>query len=157
MVHYLVEQIHEALAAAHEGDRVLALFNDLEATASLEDVPVLLVALQHDDADFFTREMFGQILCGFDQPELLEPLLVAFDRNLDEGHDNDGFQEALWGLVEATPERSAELLHQLREREPSTVKADTIRWLLKFCSDEPEENTGDRPSPMHRILRRLRR
>jgi hypothetical protein len=81
----------------------------------------------------------------------------AFDRNLAEGHDNDGFQVALWTLVEAAPELSTDTLRQLRGRQPPPVTAETVDWLLEFCSEEPVDTSPEispQTSPLRRALRR---
>lgn len=132
----LVDQFHESLLSGADSSRVFGVLDAIRDAARPGDAAILVSALARSDANFFSREMIGEILCRFDQPDLLEPLLVAFGANLADGHDNDGFAVALCGLVGANQRASAETLHGLQANRPEAISADTLEWLLGWCGDD---------------------
>lgn len=135
----LVERFHESLRSGTDASSVLGILDVLRDAAQPADAAILVRALERADANFFSREVIGEILCEFDQLDLLEPLLIAFDANLADGHDNDGFAVALCGLVETNQRASAETLHRLRINRPETISAETVEWLLRWCDEEGHE------------------
>lgn len=141
----------------HTVEEHLRFFEEIAAIASIDDIPVLLDALLSEKADFWTREMLAGPLCRLGGPELLKPLLTAFDRSRADGHDNDSFNVCLWELVESAPDESANVLRGLREQTPE-ISDHTIDWLLEFCSPNPPADlteTQDRPiSRLRRMFRR---
>ena len=70
---------------------------ELQAKATIEDVPRLLDLLNDDS--FFVREAAAWPLSDLGVVEALPVLLDAYQRGLDEGHDNDGFSAALADLA----------------------------------------------------------
>jgi hypothetical protein len=64
---------------------------------------------------------------------VLRELLVAFQRGLDDGYDNDGFATALVGLVETNKVASRQVLRGLAEDTDPAMRENAI-WLLDFCS-----------------------
>ena len=102
---------------------------ELQAKATIEDVPMLLDLL--DDQSFFVREAAAWPLSDLGVVEALPMLLDAYQRGLDEGHDNDGFSAALADLVEAKPDASRLRLDFLaHEGRPGSKH---VQWLLQFC------------------------
>ncbi len=132
-VQHFINRIHDALAS-NESIDVLSVARELERTVKPADAAKLVEALQRPDASFFSRELFGSILCELDRPDFLEPLVIAIDEVFAYGHDGDGLQAALCGLVEANPEQSAVILRGLRNRQPPEASVETIDWLLAYCT-----------------------
>ena len=71
----------------------------LHKAASRDDLPRLMELL--NDEDFFVREAAAWPVSELAGPKSLDKLLMAYQRGLDEGHDNDGFTAALIDLVES--------------------------------------------------------
>ena len=102
----------------------------LHKHASTEDLPRLLVLL-HDD-DVFLREAAAWPISELAGPSSLHDLLIAYQRGLDEGHDNDGLTTALIELATVDPLGCKEILMRLSES-PTASLRDNAAWLLEFC------------------------
>jgi hypothetical protein len=63
----------------------------------------------------------------------LPELLRAYQRGLDEGHDNDGFTAALTDLAASDPLGVSRALESL-VASADTAMQENARWLLTFCS-----------------------
>jgi hypothetical protein len=126
----------ELVQALRQDDASLAASGAerLHKRASTEDLPRLL-ALLHDD-DLFLREAAAWPISELAGPSSLHDLLIAYQRGLDEGHDNDGFTTALIELAAADPLGCKEILLRLSESQIATLR-DNAAWLLEFC--EPAE------------------
>ena len=85
-----------------------------------------------NDEDFFVREAAAWPVSELAGPESLDRLLMAYQRGLDEGHDNDGFTAALIDLVESHQESSREILQRLA-KSGDKAKRENALWLLQFC------------------------
>jgi hypothetical protein len=59
-------------------------------------------------------------------------LFVAYQRGIDEGHDNDGFTTALIELVEMHSQDSRQRLIELKST-ANPVFQKYSDWLLEFC------------------------
>jgi hypothetical protein len=59
-------------------------------------------------------------------------LLIAFDKNAEDGHDNDGFSVCLFELVEADQEASLAALGELRIANTG-IQIEIIGWLTESC------------------------
>jgi HEAT repeat protein len=100
----------------------------LHRTAAPVDVPRLMDLLKDDD--FFVREAAAWPLAELAGPPVLREMLVAYQRGLDDGHDNDGFTTALIELVEANQSASKKVLEGLAE---DPAMRENAMWLLEFC------------------------
>ncbi|MBN8733849.1 MAG: hypothetical protein J0L64_25155 [Acidobacteria bacterium] len=122
-----------ALRNVEQTDQACAAAEKLYKEATEEDVPKLLTLLSDDEA--FVREAAAWPLSGLGQAPFLKALLVAYQRGLDEGLDNDGFSAALIDLVEVKRQESAAEL-RLLACDPSAHIRKNASWLMKFCSGE---------------------
>jgi HEAT repeat protein len=118
-----VEQLDQACAAAQK----------LHQEATKQDVAKLLTLLGDDDA--FVREAAAWPLSELAGIPLLRDLLVAYQKGLDEGFDNDGFSAALIDLVELNRPESAAELRSLVLDSNAHIRENAL-WLLKFCTGE---------------------
>jgi len=107
----------------------------LHKGATGEDVPRLLELLQ--DESFFVREAAAWPLTELAGPDHLLELLRAFQRGLDEGHDNDGFTAALIDLAESEPGRVGRLLKALTSSDDESTR-ENAEWLLTFCAPKQD-------------------
>src|SRR5438105_1449375 len=73
----------------------------LHKESSIDDLPRLRELLDDDDA--FVREAAARPISELSGPSSLRELLPAYQRGLDEGHDNDGFTAALVDLATLDP------------------------------------------------------
>jgi len=102
----------------------------LHKSATAEDMARLMDLLNNDD--FFVREAAAWPISALAGPSALRELLVAYQRGLDDGHDNDGFTTALIDLVETNAATSREILQSLAcDTDPAVREHAT--WLLDFC------------------------
>jgi hypothetical protein len=112
-------------------DLAVAACGRLQSMATADDVPRLVSLLS--DASFFVREAAAWPLSDLGRTDVLPELLFAYQRGLDEGHDNDGFSAALVDLVEAHPSEATPTLRIIVEG-CGNGPGETAKWLLNFCS-----------------------
>jgi hypothetical protein len=103
----------------------------LHKEATTEDLPRLMNLLKDDD--FFVREAATWPVSELAGPSALRELLVAYQRGIDDGHDNDGFTTALIGLVETRKAASRDVLQALAQGTDPMMRENSL-WLLEFCS-----------------------
>ena len=103
----------------------------LHKEASVQDVPNLLSLLH--DSDAFVREAAAWPLSELAGLSVLRELIVAYQRGIDQGLDNDGFSAALVDLVEMSPSESAAILRDFAS-EPDAMMRKNAEWLLEFCA-----------------------
>ena len=120
-----------ALRDDNDIDGMVAAAADLQARATADDVPRLLHML--NDSSFFVREAAAWPLSDLGRVEALPQLLGAYQRGLDEGHDNDGFSAALIDLVEMNVVAAVPQLRKLAEA-GSDADRENAAWLLGFCN-----------------------
>ncbi len=120
-----------ALRNFEESDQACAVSDRLHKETTLQDVPRLMTLLQ--DRDAFVREAAAWPLSELVGVPALRDLLVAYQRGLDEGLDNDGFTAALIDLVQVHSSESALVLRSLAQNGDSDMQENAL-WLLEFCS-----------------------
>ena len=129
-------QILEGLAARDVATCVAAA-ERVHAEASLADIPKLLELLR-DGADFFAREAAAWPLAELAGPEHLRPLLVAYQRGFEEGHDNDGFAGALLEIPALFPSEARAALLDLVGTTEGKMR-EHAQWLLTFCKEQSQD------------------
>ena len=105
----------------------------LHRTATEEDLPRLSSLLKEDSV--FVREAAAWPLSELGGPAALPELFEAFQRGLDEGHDNDGFSAALIELAAAHPEGVRSALEALAKSPDPALQAN-VTWLMEFCQNQ---------------------
>ncbi len=123
-------ELLRALRDVSDVEQVAAAATKLHKAATLDDLERLKSLLK--DHDFVVREAAAWPVSELAGPAALEELLVAYQRGLDEGQDNDGFTAALIELVEANREQSGKILQVLAETGDGPMRANAV-WLLGFC------------------------
>ena len=126
-------QWQRLVAALHDSadeSTAVAAAGELQSIASMEDVPHLLELLSDDS--FFVREAAAWPLSDLGCVSALPQLLAAYQRGLDDGHDNDGFSAALVDLVSVNRGEAKAQLETLAHS-PDQKVARTAKWLLEFC------------------------
>ncbi len=103
---------------------------NLQKEAEATDVPRLLELLNHES--FVVREAASWPLAIIGDTTVIPELFTAYQRGLDEGHDNDGFSTALIELVELHAQPARQKLLELKES-PNTNFQKYANWLLEFC------------------------
>lgn len=118
---------------AHDEFEKIESHERLSAIAVKDDLPELLAALKSDRNDFFTRELLAQPISELGGAECLVELFEAFQKNFDEGHDNDGFSNSLIEIASIEPEKCRiELMKLLAV--PDFKHKEHAQWLLEFCN-----------------------
>jgi hypothetical protein len=102
----------------------------LQAEATLEDVPKLLVLLKSND--FFIREAAAWPLAELTGPTVLHDLFSAYQRGFDEGHDNDGFTTALLEIPALHPLEAKSAIEHIANANEEPIRGHAL-WLLEFC------------------------
>ena len=123
--------VSEAIAAAHKGEAGDAVVRAL-ASATEDDLPALLAALQSKKADFSVRELVADPVTRLGGVKFLRELMTALRKGFEEGHDNDGFQAHLADLAEREPEAVRAALTKMAETAKGEALED-IKWLLEYC------------------------
>ncbi len=124
------DEIVGALRNTDDIEGMVAAAQRLHKVATREDLLRLMELLK--DEDFFVREAAAWPISELEGPSALQELLVAYQRGLDEGHDNDGFTAALIDLVETNRGASREVLQRLAESGGEAMRTNAL-WLLEFC------------------------
>lgn len=117
-----IDDVSNAVAAATE----------MHTAASHEDVPRLVELLRNPS--FFVREAAAWPLTELAGAAHLGELLHAYQRGLDEGHDNDGFSAALMDMAAADPPGVREALLPYLESADPELRGHA-EWLLEFCEE----------------------
>jgi HEAT repeat protein len=112
---------------SRDANRAADAASRLDAQAGLEDVPQLLLLLNHED--FFIREAAAWPLSHLVGPQVLPQLFAAYQRGFDDGHDNDGFTAALLDMNRAEAKNALKLLLESGDDATKFHAA----WLLEFC------------------------
>ena len=129
------EAITRDLRSDIDPDRMAAAAARLHGNATAEDIPRLRELLS--DESFFVREAAAWPLSELAGTDNLAELLGAYQRGLDDGHDNDGFTAALIGLAESDPVHVAKALQPL-SRSPDEALRENAQWLLTFCAPKQD-------------------
>lgn len=127
------QELVASLRQGEDVERMVAAARSLQSEATAEDVPKLVNLLE--DENFFVREAAAWPLSELGRTEALPQLLRAYQRGLDEGHDNDGFSTALIDLFEMNQSAAAPVLRELSGAGESGI-AETASWLLTFGKQE---------------------
>ncbi len=102
----------------------------LHKNASAEDVPRLCELL--GDESFFVREAAAWPLTELAGVAHLPELLRAYQRGLEDGHDNDGFTTALTDMAQSDPVRVGQTLGAIARSGDKSMR-ENAEWLLTFC------------------------
>ncbi len=102
----------------------------LHAEATVDDVQRLVSLLESDD--FFVREAAAWPLAELSGPAVLGELFVAYQRGVDEGHDNDGFTAALLEIPALYPNEARAALVEIVHSAIEPLRGHA-EWLLEFC------------------------
>jgi HEAT repeat protein len=112
----------DALRDVSDVDSAIAAAAQLQESASSEDIPPLVHLLS--DRSFFVREAEAWPLSDLGRVDVLPELLAAYQRGLDEGHDNDGFSAARIDLVQSKRVQAEAQLQVLARRSPPGAAAN---------------------------------
>lgn len=111
-------------------DAAVAACERLHRDATEEDVPRLRALL--NDGSFFVREAAAWPLSELAGAAAMPELFEAYQRGLDDGHDNDGFSAALIEMAIADPDGVRGMLLSLLSSDDSRMR-ENASWLLEFC------------------------
>jgi HEAT repeat protein len=128
--------LQKALRDAGNVDGSIAAAEELHKSAVAEDLPRLMSMLA--DPDFFVREAVAWPISELAGASALPALLAAYQRGLDDGHDNDGFSAALIELVAAHRAEAQAVLEHLAKSGGAEMRINA-EWLLEFCADQRDE------------------
>jgi hypothetical protein len=131
-----IDELVQTVLRFADGDEIegiLGVYAQIRAQASLEDLPILLNALQSDRGDFWVREMLAEPIAYLGGPGVLPELLRAYERNREGGHDNDSFTINLIDLVELNPEESGDVLRRIMDSESADLRP-AAEWLLQYSA-----------------------
>jgi HEAT repeat protein len=129
------EAITHDLRSHLDPDRLATAAPRLHESATSEDIPRLRELLGDDD--FFVREAAAWPLVELAGVDYLPELFRAYQRGLDDGHDNDGFSAALIDLAASDPVRVAKALEPLARSDNGAIR-ERAQWLLTFCAPEQD-------------------
>lgn len=125
------EQILADLRGAEDDvDRAVAACTALDVVADESRLSELRRLLTDGD-DFFVREAAAVPVARLEGIRALPALLHAQQRGREEGHDNDGLNTVIVGVVESEPSEAASILLGMLA-EPSEDSRCSAAWLLGF-------------------------
>jgi hypothetical protein len=125
-------EIIKFLETGDDVDAQLEAFDQLNASVTEQDLPVLTEAMKSETSNFWVRELLAEPICRLGGAKAISELMAALRRNFDEGHDNDGFQAFLADLAESDPIGVRAELEKLRKT-ANKAELEDIQWLLEFC------------------------
>ena len=113
-------------------EQKLEAIERLKSVSTKDDLPQLITALKSEKNDFWTRELLSEPISELGGSKYLIDLFEAFQKNFDEGHDNDSFSLNLTEIAYSEPVACKEkLLKQLNSAE--FKHRNHAEWLLGFC------------------------
>ncbi len=104
----------------------------LHAESSVDEIQNLLALLKSND--FFVREAAAWPLATLAGPTVLVDLFAAYQRGIDDEHDNDGFTAALLEIPGLHGLNARIQLEQLLVSANGAVRSHAS-WLLDFCKN----------------------
>ena len=111
-------------------ERALDAMKRLHREARALDLPLLIPLLSHREA--YVREAAAWPISELAGVECLEVLFLAYQRGLDEGHDNDGFTAALADLAWSEPSRVRDACRKLAASGDAPMRENAL-WLIEHC------------------------
>ena len=127
-----IAEIIEFLESGKDVKAQLDPFTRLKALVTENDLPVLFAALRSETSNFWVRELLCEPIIKLAGAKAIPELMAAFQKNFEEGHDNDGFQLFLTELTEQDPTGVRIELEKLATT-ASKAELENINWLLEFC------------------------
>jgi hypothetical protein len=131
MNHKITDTI-KFLESSDDIDAQLEAFQELKASVTSHDLPVLLEALKSKTSNFAVRELLAEPIINLAGVKALPELMTAFGKNFEEGHDNDTFQVLLVELAE-TDRHGVQLELKKLAKQSNNNELEDINWLLEFC------------------------
>ena len=113
-------------------DGVLRAFERLRSLATKAELATLIAAMQSPRNNFWTRELFAELVSQLGGIECLEQLLEVKKLGGDDGHDNDGICTFLSEIAYADPDSCRTKLRKLMAQGDFRFQ-DEAEWLLGFC------------------------
>jgi hypothetical protein len=113
-------------------DSKLDAFERLKAATTKNDLPQLIDAIKSFRNDFWIRELLSEPISDLGGADYLPELFDALQKNLEEGHDNDGFHHHLMEIAWFEPVKCKQVLLGLLANE-DFIHRETAQWLLEFC------------------------
>jgi hypothetical protein len=126
--HQLVRDLRQVKDEA----QFLAASKKIHDASTRDDLPWLMSLL--NDPAFTVREAAAWPISELAGVLALPDLLRAYQRGLEDGHDNDGLSTALIELVEGDVAAAQRSLNDLAESGDSAMR-DNAKWLLEFCQE----------------------
>jgi HEAT repeat protein len=129
------EERHQLVRDLRHGKdetQFLAANRKIHKASTRDDLPWLM-SLLHDPA-FTVREAAAWPISELAGVSALPELLRAYQRGLDDGHDNDGLSTAQIELVESDMAAARRALNDLAESGDPAMR-DNAKWLIEFCRE----------------------
>lgn len=127
-----IAEIIKFLETGSDVDAQLEAFSKLNESATENDLPVLLEAIKSETSNFWVRELLSEPIIKLAGSKAIPELMAAFQKNFEEGHDNDDFQLFLAELAEEDPSGVRTALEKLATT-ASKSELENINWLLEYC------------------------
>ena len=127
-----IQEIIDFLINGRDVDTQLSEFEQLKASVTENDLPLLLQTIKSETCGFWVRELLSEPIIDLAGAKALPELFVALQKNYEEGHDNDSFAAFLMDLAESDPIGvKKQLVKMGKTASPSELK--DINWLLEHC------------------------
>lgn len=127
-----IEEIIEFLETGDDVDAQLEAFAELKELAAPADLPGLITEVRGSTCGFWVRELLAEPISELGGAQVLPDLLLAYNLNMDEGHDNDGFSSTLVDLAYTDPAGCKQELARLLASDDESIKR-TARWMQEYC------------------------
>ncbi|ABA90276.1 hypothetical protein Pcar_3041 [Syntrophotalea carbinolica DSM 2380] len=127
-----IQEIIDFLINGHDVNAQLIAFEQLKASATEEDLQLLLQTIKSESCGFWVRELLSEPIIDLAGAKALPDLLAALQKNYEEGHDNDSFTAVLMDLAESDPIGVKEQLVKMAKT-ASLSELKEINWLLEHC------------------------
>lgn len=127
-----IEEIISFLKTGDDVEAQLTAFDELKQLAIPADLPCLIAEVKSETCGFWVRELLAEPICELGGASALPDLLLAYNLNLEEGHDNDSFTSALDDLAFIDPEGCKRAIDRILSTGDESIKK-TARWMKEYC------------------------
>ncbi len=114
---------------SEDGDRFLAALEQIQALATVEDLPTIYALVRGDD--YSVRTTLAPVIAQLDTIHALPTLLQVMLQNEREGWDNDGIDVTTGDLITTHPQAARLLLEKMRKSEQADERA-LAQWGLEY-------------------------
>jgi hypothetical protein len=130
-----IKEIIDFLKTDAHHNALMEAYAELMNLVTHDDLPILIEEIRSPTSDFFVRESLALPIIRIGGVKFLPDIIYAFDLNLKENYDNDGFSAFLVELAESDQSGCQAELDKILKSKDESLK-ESAKWLMEFCDPE---------------------